>query len=111
MAPPCWAPCRCPSEWPSTACRGCSPLGRSSWTSGPPQILQRVTFPAPSISRSTTALPPGPAPRCAGSLRPYDQDLSRLRDDTAPGRLEQIIQNLLLIGLDRARGYFAVEAL
>jgi hydroxyacylglutathione hydrolase len=47
----------------------------------------------------------------AGSLLPYDQDLYLLLDDTAPGRLEQIIQNLLLIGLDRARGYFAVEVL
>ncbi len=47
----------------------------------------------------------------AGSLLPYDQDLYLLLDDSARGRLELVIQNLLLIGLDRARGYFAAEAL
>ena len=46
----------------------------------------------------------------AGSLLPYDRDLYLLLDD-APGRLEPVIQSLLLIGLDRVRGYFAEEAL
>jgi hydroxyacylglutathione hydrolase len=47
----------------------------------------------------------------AGALLPYDRDLYLLIDDPAPGRLERIIQNLVLIGLDRARGYFATEVL
>jgi len=47
----------------------------------------------------------------AGALLPYDRDLYLLLDDAAPGRLERIIQNLVLIGLDRARGYFATEVL
>ena len=47
----------------------------------------------------------------AGSLLPYDQDLYLLLDDATRGRLEQLIQNLVLIGLDRTRGYFTADAL
>jgi hydroxyacylglutathione hydrolase len=49
----------------------------------------------------------------AGSLLPYDRDLYLLLDDAGPGtgRLERVIQNLLMIGLDRVRGYFAPDVL
>jgi hydroxyacylglutathione hydrolase len=50
-------------------------------------------------------------PTWAGSLLPYDRDLYFLLDDSAPGRLDQVIQSLLTIGLDRARGYFTSEVL
>jgi len=47
----------------------------------------------------------------AGSLLPYDRDLYLLLDGSAPGRLERVVQNLMLIGLDRVKGYFAADAL
>jgi hydroxyacylglutathione hydrolase len=50
-------------------------------------------------------------PTWAGSLLPYERDLYLLLDDPAPGRLDQVIQSLRMIGLDRARGYFSSEAL
>lgn len=49
----------------------------------------------------------------AGSLLPYDRDLYLLLDEAGSelGRLERVIQSLLMIGLDRVRGYFAAEVL
>ncbi|HEV8599386.1 MAG TPA: rhodanese-like domain-containing protein [Gemmatimonadales bacterium] len=49
----------------------------------------------------------------AGSLLPYDRDLYLLLDEAEPGagRLERVVQSLLMIGLDRVRGYFAADAL
>jgi hydroxyacylglutathione hydrolase len=46
----------------------------------------------------------------AGSLLPYDRDLYLLLESPA-GRLERVVQQLLLIGLDRIRGYFTPDAL
>ncbi|HEV8613789.1 MAG TPA: MBL fold metallo-hydrolase, partial [Gemmatimonadales bacterium] len=52
-------------------------------------------------------------PTWAGSLLPYDQDLYLLLDSSIPPpvQLEAVIESLLLIGLDRVRGYFAAAAL
>ncbi len=49
----------------------------------------------------------------AGSLLPYDRNLYLLLDDAGPGagRLERVIQNLLMIGLDRVRGYLGPDVL
>nr|MDQ3388715.1 rhodanese-like domain-containing protein [Gemmatimonadota bacterium] len=48
-------------------------------------------------------------PNWAGSLLPYDRDLYLLLADT-PGRVEEAVRDLALIGLDRVRGYFGAEA-
>ena len=47
----------------------------------------------------------------AGSLLPYDRDVYLLVDAARAGMLERIVQSLLMIGLDRVRGYFGAEAL
>ena len=47
----------------------------------------------------------------AGSLLPYDRDSYLLVDAARAGMLERIVQSLLMIGLDRVRGYFGAEAL
>lgn len=47
----------------------------------------------------------------AGSLLSYDRDFYLLVDAAHPGMLERIVQSLMMIGLDRARGYFGAEAL
>ena len=45
----------------------------------------------------------------AGSLLPYDRDIYLLLDEAA--RLDRVVQQLLLIGLDRVRGWFSADAL
>ena len=47
----------------------------------------------------------------AGSLLPYDTDIYLLVDSVRAGLLRQILENLMMIGLDRVRGYFGPEAL
>lgn len=47
----------------------------------------------------------------AGSLLPYQNDLYLLVDSVRAGLLRQILENLMMIGLDRVRGYFGPEAL
>ncbi len=50
-------------------------------------------------------------PTWAGALLPYDRDLYLLVEDTRPEGVERVIESLVLIGLDRVRGYFGPEAL
>jgi hydroxyacylglutathione hydrolase len=50
-------------------------------------------------------------PTWAGSLLPYDGDLYLIVDSATRGMLERIIESLLMIGLDRVRGYFGTEVL
>jgi hydroxyacylglutathione hydrolase len=50
-------------------------------------------------------------PTWAGSLLTYDRDLYLLVDAARAGMLDRIIHSHLMIGLDRARGYFGTEAL
>lgn len=50
-------------------------------------------------------------PTWAGSLLPYDRDLYLIVDIASAGRLERIMKCLLMIGLDRVRGYLGTEAL
>ena len=47
----------------------------------------------------------------AGSLLPYETDIYLLVDSVRAGLLRQILENLMMIGLDRVRGYFGPEAL
>lgn len=50
-------------------------------------------------------------PTWAGSLLPYDRDLYLILDTARAGLLDRIIQSLLMIGLDRVRGYLGIEAM
>jgi len=50
-------------------------------------------------------------PTWAGSLLPYDRDVYLVIDTARTGTLDRVIQSLLMIGLDRVRGYFGTEAL
>ena len=50
-------------------------------------------------------------PTWAGALLPYDTDLYLLVDAPRPALLHQVLQSLVMIGLDRVRGYFGPEAL
>jgi hydroxyacylglutathione hydrolase len=47
----------------------------------------------------------------AGSLLPYQSDIYLLVDSVRAGLLRQIVENLVMIGLDRVRGYFGPETL
>lgn len=50
-------------------------------------------------------------PTWAGSLLPYDRDLYLLVEAVRPDAVERVVESLVLIGLDRVRGYFGSEAL
>lgn len=50
-------------------------------------------------------------PTWSGSLLPYDRDLYLVVDAARVGTLDRVIQSLLMIGLDRVRGYFGTEVL
>jgi hydroxyacylglutathione hydrolase len=47
----------------------------------------------------------------AGSLLPYQSDIYLLVDSVRAGLLRQILESLMMIGLDRIRGYFGPETL
>jgi hydroxyacylglutathione hydrolase len=47
----------------------------------------------------------------AGWLAPYDRDLYLIVDDACTHCLDEAVQDLAMIGLDRVQGYFGVEAL
>ncbi|HEV8357162.1 MAG TPA: rhodanese-like domain-containing protein [Gemmatimonadales bacterium] len=50
-------------------------------------------------------------PTWAGALLSYDRDLYLLVDSPRPALLHQVLQSLVMIGLDRVRGYFGPQAL
>jgi hydroxyacylglutathione hydrolase len=47
----------------------------------------------------------------AGALLPYDRDVYLLVEPATPEEVSQVLRNLVMIGLDRVRGYFGPEAL
>jgi len=50
-------------------------------------------------------------PTWAGALLPYQEDIYVLVDAERRGMLEQVLRNLVLVGLDRVVGYLGMEAL
>ena len=47
----------------------------------------------------------------AGWLLPYDREIALLVDDREPHRVEEIVRDLAMIGLDRVRGWFGLDAI
>ena len=50
-------------------------------------------------------------PTWAGSLLAYDRDVFVIVDTARTGTLDRIIESLLMIGLDRVKGYFGSEVM
>lgn len=46
----------------------------------------------------------------AGWLIDYERDFALIVDDTDPARLDRVVRDLAMIGLDRVAGYYPVEA-